>query len=224
MPENTIVLRGKIRGFNKSYSGNLSFTLEDSQNNLHYCFSTKKSSLLNSSDEVVILGYYTSGNKVRINYILNQTKNSEESLLEASHARMYYTSLIASIGTTIGFVIALLFSIFPVGFGYMGIFGSIFAAIFSIVIIIMLLPVMIIFWVLTNSFSKKRKRGSELEAEIARFKGGLASSTKSSESYSKPSTIQGKAKDYSKQPQFCAQCGSKMASEARFCPSCGSEQ
>ena len=74
MSENTIVLRGKVREFTKSYSGNLAFTLEDSQNNLHYCFSTKKGSLVSSSDDVIIFGTYISGNKVRINYLINQKK------------------------------------------------------------------------------------------------------------------------------------------------------
>lgn len=227
MPENIIVLRGKIRGFTKSYSGNLSFTLEDSQNNLHYCFSTKKSSLLNSSDDVIIFGSYTSGNKVRINYIMNQTKNSEENLAEASSDWTYYLSLITSIGTTIGFVIALLYflGVFPVDYGsYLGIFGSIYTMIISIVIVILLLPAMIIFWVLTTTFSKKRKRGIELDAEISILKQDISSPIKSSTSTSKDSTIQTSAEDYRKRPMFCAHCGTKIPFEALFCPSCGSEQ
>ena len=226
MSENTIVLRGKVREFTKSYSGNLSFTLEDSQNNLHYCFTTKKSSLVSTSDDVIIFGSYTSGNKVRINYIINKTRNSEGNLSEAFKDWMYTLSLIASIGTTIGFIVALLFSlgIFPIDYGYMGIFGSIYTMIISIVLIILLLPAMIIFWVLTNSFSKKRKIESDLEIEIAKFKGGITSPIQSFESPSKLPTNQIEAENYSKKPQFCSHCGAKMAFEAKFCPSCGSEQ
>ncbi|MBY8979624.1 MAG: hypothetical protein KGD72_04490 [Candidatus Lokiarchaeota archaeon] len=226
MSENTIVLKGKVREFTKSYSGNLSFTLEDSQNNLHYCFTTKKSSLVSTSDDVIIFGSYTSGNKVRINYIINQTRNSEGNMVEASKDWMYQLSLIGSIGTTIGFIVAILYSlgIFPVDYGYMGIISSIYAMIFSIVLIILLLPAMIVFWVLTNSFSKKRKRESELDAEISKFKHGISSPIKSSESTSKLSAIQVEAEDYGKKTQFCSHCGAKMLFEAKFCPSCGSEQ
>jgi uncharacterized membrane protein len=226
MSENTIVLRGKVREFAKSYSGNLSFMLEDSQNNLHYCFSTKKSALAQISDDVIIFGSYTSGNKVRINYIINQTRNSEENLAEATNDWMYYLSLISSIGTTIGFIVALLYSlgVFPADYGYMGIFSYIYAMVFSIVLVILLLPVMIIFWVLTNSFAKKRKRGSEFEVEISKFRQNISNPIKSSESPSKFSTIQVEAKNYGNRPQFCAHCGTKMLSEAKFCPSCGSEQ
>ena len=225
MSESTIVLRGKIKEFIRSYSGNLTFTLEDSHNNVHYCFSTKKSSLINPSDDVIIFGSLTSGNKVRINYVINQTRNSEENLAEASNDWTYYLSLIASIGTTIGFIVALLFSLglFPIDYGYMGMYSSIFAMIFSIVLAISLLPAMIIFWVLTNSFSKKRKRGTELDAEISKLKQSISLPITSG-SPAKPLKGQMEAEDYGKSPQFCAHCGAKVPVEAKFCPSCGSDQ
>jgi len=225
MSENTIVLRGKVREFTKSYSGNLAFTLEDSQNNLHYCFSTKKSSLLNSSDDFILFGSYTSGNKVRINYIINQTKNSEDNLVDASHDWTYYISLIGSIGTTIGFIVAILFSLglFSVDYGYMGMFGPIFNMVFSIILIILLLPAMIVFWVLTNSFAKKRKRGLELGAEISKFKQGISSPI-TLDSPAKPLEGQIEAENNGKRPQFCAHCGTKVPIEAKFCPSCGAVQ
>jgi len=225
MSENSIVLRGKVREFTKSYSGNLSFTLEDSLNSLHYCFSTKKGSLVSSSDDVIIFGSHTSGNKVRINYIINQTRNTETNLVETSQDWTYYLSLIAAIGTTIGFIVAILFSLglFPVDYGYMGMFGSIFTMIFSFVSIISLLQAMIIFWVLTNSFAKKRKRGSEIEAEISKFKQGITSPI-TSDSPSKPLEGKMETEEYGKKPQFCTHCGTKVPIEAKFCPSCGSIQ
>lgn len=225
MSENMIILRGKVREFTKSYSGNLSFMLEDSLNSLHYCFSIKKGLLVNPSDDVIIYGSQTSGNKVRINYIINQTRNTEENLVETSQDWTYYLSLIAAIGSTIGFIAAILFSlgVFPVDYGYMGMFGSIFGMIFSIVLVIALLPAMIIFWVLTNSFVKKRKRGSEIEAEISKFKQGITSPI-TSDSPAKPLEGQIEAEDYGTKPQFCAHCGTKVPIEAKFCPSCGSVQ
>ena len=230
MSEHTIVLEGIIKSFTKSYSGNLSFMLEDSQNNLHYCFSTKKSPLLSPSDNIIVIGSTTSGNKVRINYLINQSRNTEENMLEGSSDWMYYVSLTSAILVTIGFVVAILYSlgIFTVDYGYMGMFGSIFTMIFSIIFIIFLLPAMIIFWVLTNSFSKKRKSAVLLIEDVARIKGNLSRSfkptIKSQELMKEPTSVQKQEESYSSRPQFCAHCGIKMSFEAKFCPSCGSEQ
>jgi len=225
MSENRIILRGKVREFTKSYSGNLSFTLEDSLNVLHYCFSIKKGTPVSPSDDVIIFGSQTSGNKVRINYIINQTRNTEQNLIESSQDWTYYLSLIGAIGTTIGFIIATLFSLglFRLDFGYMGMMGSLFNMIFSIIFVIALLPAMIVFWVLTNSFAKKRKRGLEIETEISKFKQGITSPT-TSDSHTKPLADQIEAEDYGKKLQFCAHCGTKVPIEAKFCPSCGSIQ
>jgi len=230
MSENTIVLEGIVKSFTKSYSGNLSFMLEDSQNNLHYCFSTKKRPLLSPSDNIIIIGSTTSGNKVRINYLINQSRNTEESMLEGSNDWMYYVSLVSAISVTIGFVVAILYSlgIFTVDYGYMGIFGSIYTMIISIVLIILLLPAMIIFWVLTNSFSKKRKSAVQLVEDVSRIKenlsGSVKSSIKSQEVMKELTSVQKQEDVYSSRPQFCAHCGTKMSFEAKFCPSCGSEQ
>ncbi|MHA1239259.1 MAG: zinc ribbon domain-containing protein [Promethearchaeota archaeon] len=215
MSEHTIVLEGIVKSFTKSYSGNLSFMLEDSQNNLHYCFSTKKRPALSPSDNIIVIGSTTSGNKVRINYIINQSRNTEENMLEGSSDWMYYVSLTSAILVTIGFVVAILYSfgIFPVDYGYTGMFGSIFTMIFSIIFIIFLLPAMIIFWVLTNSFSKKRKRDVKLIEEVSRIKENLSGSVKPSN----------KSPEVMKEPsrlQFCAHCGTKLSYEAKFCPSC----
>jgi len=230
MSEHTIVLEGIVKSFTKSYSGNLSFMLEDSQNNLHYCFSTKKRPALSPSDKIVVIGSTTTGNKVRINYLINQSRNTEENMLEASNDWMYYVSLVSAISVTIGFVVAILYSlgIFTVDYGYMGIFGSIYTMIISIVLIILLLPTMIIFWVLTNSFSKKRKSAVQLVEDVSRIKenlsGSVKSSIKSPEVMKELTSVQKQEDAYSSRPQFCAHCGTKMSFEAKFCPSCGSEQ
>ncbi len=230
MSEQTIVLEGIVKSFTKSYSGNLSFMLEDSQNNLHYCFSTKKRPALSPSDKIVVIGSTTTGNKVRINYVINQSRNTEENMLEGSNDWMYYVSLVSAILVTIGFVVAILYSlgIFTVDYGYMGMFGSIFTMIFSIIFIIFLLPAMIIFWVLTNSFSKKRKSAVQLVEDVSRIKENFSSSVKSSikspEVMKELTSVQKQEDAYSSRPQFCAHCGTKMSFEAKFCPSCGSEQ
>ena len=140
MSEHTIVLEGIVKSFTKSYSGNLSFMLEDSQNNLHYCFSTKKRPALNPSDHVIVIGSATTGNKVRINYIINQSRNTEENMLEASSDWAYYTSLISAILVTVGFVVGILVAFFlPVSFGpFWGFLGSL----YSILIFMVLMKIL----------------------------------------------------------------------------------
>jgi uncharacterized membrane protein len=151
-------------------------------------------------------------------------------MLEGSSDWMYYVSLTSAILVTIGFVVAILYSlgIFTVDYGYMGMFGSIFTMIFSIIFIIFLLPAMIIFWVFTNSFSKKRKSAVLLIEDVARIKENLSRSfkptIKSQELMKEPTSVQKQEESYSSRPQFCAHCGIKMSFEAKFCPSCGSEQ
>jgi len=231
MAENTIVLEGTVKSFIKSYSGNLSFMLEDSQNNLHYCFSTKKKPLLSPSDKIIVIGSTTSGKKVRINYIINQSRNTEENMLGGSSDWMYYLSLISAILVTIGLVIGIVVVvvIIPISFGSMwGIFGSLYTMIITLVLIIALVPATIIFWVLTNSFSKKRKRDVQLIEDVSRIKenlsGSVKPSIKSPEVMKELTSVQKQEDSYSSRPQFCAHCGTKMSFEARFCPSCGSEQ
>jgi len=231
MSENTIVLEGIVKNFTRSYSGNFSFMLEDSQNNLHYCFSTKKRPGLSPSDNIIVIGSKTSANKVRINYIINQSRNTEENMLEGSSDGMYYVSLTAAILVTIGLVIGILVvvGIIPISFGSMwGFFGSLYTIIIFMILIIALVPATIIFWVLTNSFSKKRKSAVQLIEDVARIKenlsGSFKPSIKSSEVMKKPIRVQKQEESHSSRPQFCAHCGTKLLVEARFCPSCGSEQ
>ena len=231
MSEQSIVLKGKVKDFIKSYSGNLSFMLEDSNGNLHYCFSTKKKPLLSPSDKVVVIGSPTSGNKVRINYLINQSRNTEENMLEGSSDWMYYLSLISAILVTIGFVVGLLivFRFIPIDFGPVwGIIGSIYSMMIFLIIIIAGVPLMIIFWVLTNLFAKKRKGALQLSEDIFKIKenlsGSFKSTIKSSEAIKEPIS-ELKEQDLSvPRPQFCANCGEKLSFEAKFCPSCGSEQ
>ena len=231
MSENTVVLEGIVKSFTTSYSGNLSFMLEDSQNNLHYCFSTKKTPLLSPSDNIIVIGSTTSAKKVRINYIINQSRNTEENMLEGPSDWMYYVSLISAILATIGFVIGILFAvgIIPISFGsFGGILSSLYSMIITLVLIIAVVPAMIIFWVLTISFSKKRKRDVQLIEDVSRIKENLSRSfkpsIKSQEAIKTPTIVQKEKDSYSPRPQFCAHCRTKMSFEAKFCPSCGSEQ
>jgi len=231
MSEHTIVLEGRVKSFTKSFSGNLSFMLEDSQNNLHYCFSTKKRPALSPSDNVVVIGSTTAGNKVRINYLINQSRNTEENMLEGTSDWMYYLSLISAILVTIGLVIGILVAvgIIPINFGSTwSIFGSLYTIIISMILIIAFVPATIIFWVLTNSFSKKRKRDVQLIEDVSRIKenlsGSFKPSIKSPKVMKEPPSGRKEEDTTRSRPQFCAHCGEKMSSEAKFCPSCGSEQ
>jgi hypothetical protein len=152
-------------------------------------------------------------------------------MLEGPSDWMYYVSLISAILVTIGFVVGIIIviDIFPITFGSMwGSFGSFYSMIITMVLIIALVPAMIIFWVLTNSFSKKRKSAVLLSNDVSRIKenssGSFKPSIKSQEAIKAPTIVQKEKDSYSSGPQFCAHCGIKMSFEARFCPSCGSEQ
>lgn len=213
MSVRTAVLEGRVKQFVKSESGNLAFMLEDNQGNVHYCFSTGKKPILNSSDNLILIGSYLSGNKFRISFILNKTKNIEENLIDTKFDWTYKVSLVSAILVTCGFVLYLFFGlgltpVYPYG-------SYIYPYIILIMSLVFVVPTMIILWVLTAVFSKSRKNSSKLDREILKLK---------EEYYSKaPSTSTIKTMDTITKSNFCPNCGGKLPAEAKFCPSCGSE-
>lgn len=212
MSVRTAVLEGRVKQFVKSESGNLAFMLEDNQGNVHYCFSTGKKPILNSSDNLILIGSYLSGNKFRISFILNKTKNTEENLIDTKFDWTYKVSLVSAILVTCGLLLYLIFG--SVMFPY-GSYSYVYSIVITIMSLVFFLPTMIILWVLTAVFSRSRKKGSELEREISKLK---------EEYYSKaPSTSIIKTVDTITKPIFCSNCGGKLPTEAKFCPSCGSE-
>ncbi len=209
----TAVLEGRIKQFVKSESGNLAFMLEDNQGNVHYCFSAGKKPILNSSDNLVLIGSYISGNKFRISFILNKTKNTEENLIDTKFDWMYKVSLGLAILVTSGFV---LYLIFYLTFIPVDPYGSyVFSFITLIISITYLVVPIIILWVLTVVFSKSRKNSSKLDREILKLKEAYHSKA--------PSTSTRKTMDTITKPNFCPNCGGKLPAEAKFCPNCGSE-
>ena len=223
MRGSTILLEGKVKEFARSEAGNLAFMLEETGGSLHYCFSPVKKALLEISDEVIVYGTYHSANKVRVDYILNKTRNSEDILIETRHSWAYTLSLITSIFTT-GLVILsflVLFRIIPINF--LGIFDSIFSSIFSLIMVIALLPVVIIFWVLTSAFSKRRSENEELTKRIKDIKDklGVSESPKPSVAQ-KQETPKLESKNIGT-AKFCAHCGERLPPEAKFCSKCGAK-
>ena len=211
------ILEGRVKQFVRSESGNLSFMLEDNQGGMQYCFSAGKKPLINSSDNLVLIGSYISGNKFRVRFILNKTRNTEENLIETKSDWIYNGTLILAILVTCVFVFYFIFSLFlspvdPSTYCY------IYSYITRIFIIVLLAPTMIILWILTAFFSKSRKKGFELDREILKLK------KEYHEYYRKvPSTSTIKTVDTIKKPNFCPNCGGKFPPEAKFCPNCGSE-
>jgi len=212
MSVRTAVLEGRVKQFVKSESGNLAFMLEDNQGNVHYCFSAGKKPILNSSDNLVLIGSYLSGNKFRISFVLNKTKNTEENLRDTKFDWTYKVSLGLAILVTCGLLLYLIFG--PLLFPY-GSYSYVYSIVITIMSIVFLVPTMIILWVLTAFFSKSRKKGSKLDREILKLK----------EEYSNkaPSTSTIKTVDTITKPNFCPNCGGKLPAEAKFCPNCGSE-
>ena len=232
MSERNIILEGYIKQFVKSESGNIAFMLEDAQGSLHYCFSPSKKPLISLSDKIAIIGSELSGNKVRINYILNKTRNSEDNLIETKKDWLYYLALSFAIIVTGGFIFALLFTlgIFPMQSSSMwGSLSYIFNFVFSILLVILFLPLMIILWVLTFLFSKKRSKESALEIEIENMKNLIREKTTISPQIKPSELIQMEEKGIPNEGQligkirYCAHCGEKLPSEAQFCPKCGSK-
>ncbi len=209
----TAILEGRVKQFVKSESGNLAFMLEDNQGNVHYCFSAGKKPVLNSSDNLVLIGSYLSGSKFRISFILNRTKNTEENLIDTKFDWTFKVSLTAAILVTCGFVLYLFFYL---AFTPVDPYGSyVFSFITLIISLIYIVGPIIILWVLTIVFSKSRKNSSKLDREIIKLK---------EEYYSKaPSTSTRKTVDTITKPNFCPNCSGKLPAEAKFCPSCGSE-
>jgi membrane protein insertase Oxa1/YidC/SpoIIIJ len=214
MSVRTAVLEGRIKQFVKSESNNLAFMLEDNQGNVHYCFSAGKKPILNSSDNLVLIGSYLSGSKFRISFILNKSKNTEENLIDTKFDWTYKVSLISAILVTCGIVLYLFFylaftpPVDPYG-------SYIFSFITLIISIAYLVVPIIILWVLTVVFYKSRKNSSKLDREILKLKEEYFSKT--------PSTSTIKTMDTIMKPKICPNCGGKLPAEAKFCPSCGSE-
>ena len=206
------VLNGRVKHFVKSESGNSAFMLEDNQGNVHYCFSAGKKPILNSSDNLVLIGSYLSGNKFRISFILNKTKNTEENLIDTKFDWTYKVSFVLAILVTCGLLLYLIFGSFLFPYGSYSYVYSIVITIFSIVFFV---PLMIILWVLTVFFSKSRKKGSELERDILKLKEEYCSKVLAT------STI--KTVDKITKQNFCPNCGGIFPPEAKFCPNCGSE-
>jgi len=220
--ESSIILEGKLNQFVRSEAGNLAFMLEESDGSLHYCFSPIKDVSLGISDDLLIYGSQQAANKVRINYILNKTRNTEAVLIERKQSWTYTISLIFSIIVTVLFVISLLFllRVFPINYSTI---GSIFNFIFSLIMVIMLVPVLIILWVLTSVFNKNRSENKNLTNSIEDIKKklGIAKSsitlaTQSQIEVQSESEITGAGK-------YCSHCGEKLLPEARFCSKCGAK-
>jgi ABC-type multidrug transport system fused ATPase/permease subunit len=224
MTETTIILEGKVREFAKSEAGNLAFMLEDSQGNLYYCFSPIKRAALGISDDVVIHGTSYSGNKIRLNYIFNKTRNTEDILIEARQDWTYKLSLVFSIIVTVIWVFSLLILIGIIPINFFGMFDAILGFVFSLIMVILLLPVLIIMWVLTSSFGKKRRESDELSQHIAKMKQniGISEPIKPILPQVEP-VIQSEEAIISGTAKFCAHCGNKLPKEAKFCSKCGAK-
>ncbi|MFX0058412.1 MAG: zinc-ribbon domain-containing protein [Candidatus Heimdallarchaeota archaeon] len=228
MSEQFIVLKGKVKEFTRSESGNLAFMFEDKNGDIRYCFSPTKKPFINISDELVIIGSLISGAKVRINYIINNTKNSEENLIEPKSDWTYYVSLIFAILVTLGLIIAVLFltGIIPIGGDSIwDPINTIFSMVISLVMVILFVPLMIILWVLTIVFSKKKKSGLELENEVLRIKKEIYGVEKTTQTtvISEQAPIEYEEEKNIPKGKYCSHCGEKLPYEAKFCPKCGSK-
>jgi ABC-type multidrug transport system fused ATPase/permease subunit len=213
------ILQGRVKQIVKSESGNLAFMLEDNQGSMQYCFSAGKKPILNSSDQLVLIGSYISGSKFRVSFILNKTKNTELNLIETKSDWTYKVSLVSAILVTCGFVVYLFLSI-DLNPGPYDPYSYIFSYMMSIITLFTFVPLMIILWILTALSSKSRKKGSTLDKEILKLRKEYYEYYNKASSKSTTKTVVENSKT---KPSFCPNCGGKLPAEAKFCPSCGSK-
>lgn len=223
MRESPILLEGRVKEFAHSEAGNLAFMLQDSGGGLHYCYTPVKKALLGISDEIAVYGSQRGANKIRVDYILNKTRNSENILVERRQSWAYTLSLITSICVTglIVLSVSILLRIIPINL--LGTLDSIFSFVFSLIMLITLLPVVIIMWVLTSAFGKKRREDEELTKRIKDIKNQLGGSKSETSSVAqKQEIIESESKNIGI-PKFCAHCGEQLPLEAKFCAKCGAK-
>ena len=124
---------------------------------------------------------------------------------------------------TAGFVVSLLIlvGIIPIGFG--GTIDSILRFVFSLIMVILLLPVLIIMWVLTSAFGKKRKESETLKEDISKMK-GKGGISEPSKPVIPQKEYEAQAEPYSAGAmKFCSHCGEKLPVDAKFCSKCGAK-
>ena len=224
MRESSIIIEGKIKEFARSEAGNLAFMVEDSGGSIHYCYSPVKEVSIAISDDVVIYGnshsYYS--NKIRVNYILNKTRNTENVLIERKQSWTYTVSFVFSILITALFVISLLVLVRIIPVNFLGVLDSIFSSVFSMIMVILLAPVLIIMWVLTSAFGKKRSESEELAKRIKDMKENLGIS-ETSKTSSPQKQLDVESEKTTTATKFCSHCGEKLPPEAKFCSKCGAK-
>lgn len=216
-----ILIEGIIKEFTRIEPKHVSFIVNDSDGNEYQCFSFNIKKKLSVSDEVLLFGMVTSGNKIIISYIINKSKRTEEDLYKLKAKWRFYFSLILAL-IFLGTFIFLLISFsnlipFTINVSFLGL-EEIYTLIFKLTLLIPSIALAGIFGIISYSLFQNRKRATEIEKEKNRLKMAGIRPTQVS--------IKEKIKEVVIEPESpeemdCPDCGEKLPLDAMFCSKCG---
>lgn len=195
------------------------FLIEDSEQKIHNCYLYDSKNEVDALDDVIIIGTYESRDKIKVDYMVNKTKNYEEKFSEFKAKWIFYTSLFLTIilaGTFIFFLLSVL-GVIPIqiSFGW-AYFGEIYATMLKLLILLLLFTLMIVFAYLMYSHLMHNKRILERDNEIQRIKEKGYEPVKS-----QIKKLEVKKEEAVKKTKFCSHCAEELPIDAEFCSKCG---
>ncbi len=197
------------------------FLIKDSKQNIHNCYLIDTKNELDQSDNVLIIGTYKSRDKIIVDYIINKTKNYEETYSKKKAEWRFYTSLFLTIlltGTFLFFLLSILRVIpFQITSGW-DIFGDLYAAMLNLLVLLSLLTLTIVFAFLMYSQLIHNKRILERDSEIQRIKEKGYEPVKPQ---IKKQEVKKEAAEVIGETKFCSHCGEVLPIDAEFCSKCG---
>ena len=220
-----ILIEGVIKEFTKITPYHIAFILDDSKGNQYQCFSFNIKKKLSVTDEILIIGAVTSGNKIKINYVINKSRNTEEGLFKRKAEWLFYVSLFLTIifvGTFI-FLLLIFSNLIPIEIDLS--FPSleeIYTLINKLTLLIPFIALAGITGIKSYSLSQNRIISIEIEKEKNRLKmSGIR--PKIIAPISKKEEKQETVIETEEPPEemACPECGERLPLDAMFCSKCG---
>lgn len=223
-----ILIEGIIKEFTVIKPKHVSFILNDSEGNQYQCFSNNIKKKLSVTDEILIIGAVSSGNKINIAYVINKSKNSEENLFKLKAGWRLYVSLFLII-IFAGIFIFLLLSfsnLIPIElialFPPLEVVEEIYTLINNLSPLILLIALVGITGINLYSLFRNRRISNEIEKEKNRLKmAGIR--PKIITPISKKEKMQETVIETEEPPEemACPDCGERLPLDAMFCSKCG---
>ncbi|MFX0010000.1 MAG: zinc-ribbon domain-containing protein [Candidatus Hermodarchaeota archaeon] len=218
-----ILLEGIIKEFTRIEPKHVDFILTDSDGNEYQCFSRNIKKKLSVSDEVLIIGYVSSGDKININYIINKSKSTEEKPLKTKAKWRLYVNIILSI-TCLGlfiYIILAYFNVIPSSIALtppvLIVLEDFYGILNLLTILIPLIALTCIFGLNSYSIFQNIRISQEVEKEKVR----LEKSGKGISKIAKVSEEEPKVVEKAIEGIRCPDCGEILPTDAMFCSKCG---